>query len=211
MRGLEAPDDQERNRKGQQAAEDGEEHAIRGQRGPFVVIGGQFGGEGEVGHVHEGGAGIKEDVGRRVIGRQRHLVLQGRTPPEGHEGQREREPAKQQEGPASAPAAAGAVGDVPDDWVIDPIPTLAYQDGRRGQTSGDAHDVRQENGQVGANDGGGETEPQIPGSVQEFRPAAQSLCHGPLLRCGLDGSIGWRSLKVNAGLGASQRWRTGVT
>ena len=47
---------------GDEASGDAEEHPVGREGSPLVVVRGELGGEGEVGHVHDGGARVEEQV-----------------------------------------------------------------------------------------------------------------------------------------------------
>ena len=164
----EAADDHGRHGEGHQAAQDGEEHAVRCEGGALVVVGGQLRREGKVGHVDEGGGGVEEDVGGSVVDGQEQVALQRRAVPEQGEGQGEGQGSEEQEGPATAPAGAGAVGDVADEGVVDVVPGAPDEDGSGGDAGTNAHDVGQEDGEVGPQDGPGEAEAGIADAVEEF-------------------------------------------
>ncbi len=129
---VEPAHDQQRYGKGHQAAQDGEEHARRGQCGALVVIGGQLGGQGVVGHVDEGGHRIIQRVNQRVIDAQPSWLAKRRAPPDQGERQHQGQRAEEQERAAASPARACAVGDVADDRVVDVVPGAADEDGERG-------------------------------------------------------------------------------
>ena len=47
---------------GDEVSSDAEEHPVGREGSPLVVFRGELGGEGEVGHVHDGGARVEEQV-----------------------------------------------------------------------------------------------------------------------------------------------------
>jgi len=178
--GPEGADDQQRHGEGQQAGEYREEHAVRGQGGPLVVVVAELRGERQVGHGHEGGGRVEHQVGQRVVGGQGQRRLQRRPPPQQGEGQPERQSPEQQERPAPAPAAARPVGEVADHGVVHVVPGASDEQGGGGQARGQAHHVGQEDGQVGADQGGGQAEAGIAGAVGQLGFPGQAVLHAPM-------------------------------
>ena len=181
---AEGADDHERHGEGHQARGDGEEHPVGREGRALVVVGGELGGEREVGHVHEGGPGVVEQVRDRVVDRERDRARERRPPPEHGEHRGERQRAEQQEGPAPAPAGARAVGEVPDERVVEVVPGAADEDRGRRHARGEAHHVGQEDGEVGADDGARQAEAGVARAVEQLGAPRQSLDHGGFYRAG---------------------------
>ena len=99
-------------------------------------------------------------------------------PPQQGKGNRERERAKQKERPSSSPTRTGAIGDVSEERVVDVVPGASYENGRCRDGRVNPDHIGQENGEVGADNGAGQTEAYIPQAVNDLLPASQLFVGG---------------------------------
>ena len=163
---LKAPHDPKGNREGQQAAQDGEEHARGRQSRTFVVVVRQLRRERVVRHVDECGGRIKEGEGHGVVDAQG----QGRRRVAGchhkqAEGGREGQGAEKQEGPAATPAGARPVRDVADDRIVDVVPGAADEKGRAATAGATPTTSVRNKRQVDVEDRVGKAESQVARAV----------------------------------------------
>ena len=165
---VEAANDGERDGKGDQAAEDGKEHAVGGQAGALIVICGQLGGQGDVRHIDQREGGVKQHVGKCIIRHQQQLVFQGRAHPEKDKAQRKGQRSKEQEWPPAAPAGARAVGEVSDERIIDVVPGAPDEDSCRCQACRHTDYIGEKNGEINRQNGVGEAERDIACTIDPF-------------------------------------------
>ena len=165
---LKRPNDQQGDGKGDEAAQDGKEHAIGGQAGALVIVRGQFRSERKVGHIDEGGRSVKDHVRRRIVDGQEDHIVPGRPPPEQGKRQGKGQGPEKQEGSPPSPARARAVRQVAKDGIVDVIPTATDKDGNRGDPWGDTHHVGQEDEEIGPQDRRRQAKAGIAHTVQEL-------------------------------------------
>ncbi len=163
----------------QDVTENAEDHADRGQAGAFVVITGQFGGQGVVGG---GGHGVES-------------VHQPEAEQHGQEGshagqalgQREHDPggdaqrhgADQHVDPPPTKARAGAVRPVAEERIVDRIPgQLADHQGQSGQGRVDPGHVGVVEEQEELHGRGDQGKAQVGQTVPEFAAKGKFLIHG---------------------------------
>ncbi len=70
-----------------------------------------------------------------------------------------------------------------DDRIIDVVPTTPNEDGCRSDAGCDSDDVCEEDGKVRTDDGRGEAESDVPGTIDDFCAAWKSFYHVEAPRC----------------------------
>ena len=134
---LEQPGRQQRN-------EDRVPHAPTGQAGPFVIIFGQFRGQGCVGRVDDRKRRVIEDEDDCVVEGGSHIPLERGRAEHEEEAHAEGQRAQQHERTPPPPTAAEAVAEDADQRVVDAVPEAADDEGNTGQPHVHAHDADRE-------------------------------------------------------------------